>query len=61
MTTEVKGYPFEVGMPDGGVVLSDQVKCVDWKFRNAKIKETAPAEIVEKVRDLLGKLLQIHR
>ena len=59
MTTEVKGYPFEVSMPDGGVVLADQVKCVDWRYRNAQPKDTAPEDIVRKVKVLLGTLLQI--
>jgi mRNA interferase MazF len=30
MTTKRKGYPFEVEMPDGGIVLADQVRCLDW-------------------------------
>ena len=59
MTTEVKGYPFEVSMPDGGVVLADQVKCVDWRYRNAQPKDTAPEDVVRKVKVLLGALLQI--
>jgi len=59
MTTEVKGYPFEVSIPDGGVVLADQVKCVDWRYRNAQPKDTAPEDIVRKVKVLLGTLLQI--
>jgi mRNA interferase MazF len=59
MTTEVKGYPFEVRMPDGGVVLADQIKCIDWRYRNAQPKESAPEDVVEKVKVLLGTLLQI--
>ena len=59
MTSEVKGYPFEVPMPDGGVVLADQVKCLDWRFRNAHHKETAPRDVLQRVRVLLGTLLQI--
>ncbi len=59
MTTEVKGYPFEVSMPDGGVVLADQVKCIDWRYRNAQPKDTAPEDVVRKVKVLLGTLLQI--
>jgi mRNA interferase MazF len=59
MTLEVKGYPFEVAMPDGGVVLADQVKCIDWRFRNARRKDTAPDEVLQRVRVLLGILLQI--
>jgi mRNA interferase MazF len=59
LTKEVKGYPFEVTMPDGFVVLADQVKCLDWRFRNAQFKEKAPAEVLSEVKVLLGTLLQI--
>lgn len=59
MTHEVKGYPFEVLMPDGGVVLADQVKCLDWRFRNAQSKDTAPPDVLQRVKVLLGTLLQI--
>ena len=59
MTSKKKGYPFEVEMPDGGVVLSDQVRFLDWKFRNAQPKDTAPDEVVKQVRVLIGTLLQI--
>ena len=59
MTSAVKGYPFEVGMPDGGVVLADQLKSVDWRMRKAQRKGKAPAEVLQRVRELLGKFLQI--
>lgn len=59
MTTRRKGYPFEVEMPDG-IVLADQVRCLDWRFRNARLKETAPPEVLKQVRLLLGTLLQFN-
>ena len=59
MTNEVKGYPFKVPMPDGGVVLADQVKCIDWRFRNAQPKDSAPEDVLRAVKVLLGTLLQI--
>jgi mRNA interferase MazF len=59
MTTQVKGYPFEVLMPDGAVVLADQVKCLDWRFRNAQPKDVAPTEVLQRVKVVLGTLLQI--
>ena len=59
MTTQVKGYPFEVLLPDGAVVLADQVKCLDWRFRNAQPKDVAPTEVLQRVKVLLGTLLQI--
>ncbi len=59
MTSEKKDYPFEVEMPDGGIILADQIRCLDWRFRNAQPKDTAPPEVVKQVRVLLGTLLQI--
>ena len=60
MTLEVKGYPFEVLLPDGkSAVLADQVKCLDWRMRNVQFKEKSPEELVKKVLCLLGPLLQI--
>ena len=40
MTTQIKSYPFEVPIAAGGpsVVLSDQIKSVDWRARKAKRK-----------------------
>lgn len=59
MTSQIKGYPFEVPMPDGGVVLADQVKCLDWRYRNAQLKEMAPPQVLTRVKALLATLLQI--
>ena len=57
ITTRAKGYPFEVPLPVGlkasGVVLSDQVKSLDWQARNAQFSCKLPATIVE---DVLGRL-----
>ncbi|HEV2125939.1 MAG TPA: endoribonuclease MazF, partial [Chloroflexota bacterium] len=47
ITSQVKGYPFEVplgGGSIGGVVLADQVKGLDWRARKAEFAERAPAE-----------------
>ena len=39
VTSQEKGYPFEVKIPDEldvkGVILSDQVKSLDWRARMA--------------------------
>jgi mRNA interferase MazF len=48
MTTQLKGYPFEVAMTGSraSVVLADQVKSLDWVVRKAKYKGKAtPAEL----------------
>lgn len=50
MTTQVKGYPFEVAVEGtrSSVVLADQVKSLDWKARRAKRKgKVSPAELAE--------------
>jgi mRNA interferase MazF len=52
MTTQVKGYPFEVLIQSGtpGVVLSDQVKSVGWRVRKARRKGRVSAEELAEVR-----------
>ena len=60
ITSQVKGYPFEVVIPDDcevqGVVLSDQVKSLDWRVRDAEFYCQLPDEVVGEV---LGKLLAL--
>ncbi|MGH2362165.1 MAG: endoribonuclease MazF [bacterium] len=57
ITSRVKGYPFEVRIPPGlavgGVVLSDQVRSLDWRARRAEFASRLPALLVLEV---LGKL-----
>src|SRR5437660_4922179 len=49
ITNQVKQYPFEVAIPPGqsatGVVLSDEVKSLDWRARNAEFIGTLPTDI----------------
>jgi len=63
ITNQVKGYPFEVLIPPNskiaGVVLSDQIKCLDWRSRRAKFVEVAPATVLERVRQHLKLILEI--
>ena len=61
-TTQVKGYPFEVGLPRSnrelrGVILADQVKSLDWRARQAVLMSSVPDSIVEEVVGLIGRLL----
>jgi mRNA interferase MazF len=61
VTSQVKGYPWEVRLPDGlpisGVVLADQVRSMDWRSRSTAkictIPEPAMAEILAKLGTLL--------
>ena len=62
ITSRVKGYPFEVYLPKGnkmeGAVLSDHVKSMDWKMRNArficKINGTFLYEVTQKLSLLIS-------
>jgi mRNA interferase MazF len=63
LSTKVKGYPFEVlTQVDGqeGVVLSDQVKSLDWRVRKAKKKGTVEEEVLQDVRAKIKALLGIR-
>ncbi|OGR51633.1 MAG: mRNA-degrading endonuclease [Elusimicrobia bacterium GWA2_62_23] len=61
LTTQVKGYPFEVlvppGLKAGGVVLSDQVRTMDWRARGAKLCCRIPQGTVSEVLEKLGALI----
>ena len=66
ITSQVKGYPFEVLIPEGlevkGAVLSDQVKSLDWKARKAEFACKLPSEnfneVVKKLSTLIRGQLQ---
>lgn len=62
ITSHEKGYPFEVAVPAAmkvsGVILSDQVKSLDWKARKARFAGKAPAETIQEVVSKLGTLLK---
>ena len=61
ITTQAKGYPFEVALPTGsplsGVVLADHLKSADWTPRRAafvaKVSAEVLAEVTAKLRPLL--------
>ena len=62
VTGQVKGYPFEVCIPDGlpvrGVILADQVKSLDWRARQAERMCTLPPDVTAEVLAKLGVLLE---
>ena len=61
VTNQIKGYPFEVLMPDGlpvsGVILADQIKSLDWHVRDAEWICTLPPRVVMEVLQKVGTLL----
>jgi len=62
ITRKVKGYPFEVTLPDdftvSGAILSDQLKSLDWKIRKAVLIKQAPDLVVQEVLSKLNTLLR---
>jgi mRNA interferase MazF len=60
ITSKEKGYPFEVKTDSkkiNGVILSDQIKSLDWKEREAEFIEKSKAEILEDVLAMIRAIL----
>lgn len=61
ITSQIKGYPFEVAVPQclplGGVVLSDQVKSLDWRARKAEFVCKLPDSALTTLLKRLGALV----
>ncbi len=53
ITSQVKGYPFEVQIPPElrvrGVVLADQIKSFDWRARSVEFIGRLPLPVFNKV------------
>lgn len=53
ITSQVKGYPFEVPVTGdagiAGAILADQVKSLDWRVRQAKLKGRVSPETIAMV------------
>ena len=62
ITSQIKGYPFEVLIPAGisisGVVLSGQMKSLDWQVRDAQFISKFPVSTMSEVLKKLGTLLK---
>jgi mRNA interferase MazF len=62
ITSQIKGYPFEVSIPSEvgvvtGVILADQVKNLDWQVRQTEFIATLPQTVISEVLKKLGTLL----
>ena len=60
ITSKVKNYPFEVKLNNkkiDGVVLSDQIKSLDWKTRNIEFITKIAPDKIEEITDKIGILL----
>jgi len=62
ITSQIKGYPFEIVLPEGlkasGVVLADQVRSLDWTARNARFCDRVPETILKETVGKIATLLQ---
>jgi len=63
ITSEVKGYPFEVALPEGlpisGVILVDQIKSLDWRAREMEKIEKLPDPTMQDVISKISALLKL--
>ncbi len=61
ITSKVKDYPFEVRIiiknKIDGVILSDQIKSLDWKERQAKYIAAAPKLVLNEAIEKLNLLI----
>lgn len=61
ITSQVKGYPFEVEIPPrlqvSGAVLSDQIRSLDWRARHAQLICRLPAPALAEVMQKMAALL----
>ncbi len=63
ITSRKKGYPFEAPLPENdpvsGVVLSDQVKSVDWRTRKGTFIGIASDSVLTEVREKIRVLIEL--
>jgi len=60
ITSKVKGYFFEIELENTntkGVILTDQIKSLDWSQRNVQFKEKISTELYQKVLEKIELLI----
>ena len=62
ITSTIREYPYVVKIPKGvgvtGVILSDQIKNLDWKIRKAQFICNMPLNILKEVIEKLNTLIE---
>jgi len=62
ITSSVKGYSTEITLPLGlqtvGVVLSSQIRAMDWRVRAPEFVEAVPETLLERTLDVLFALME---
>lgn len=60
VTSQVRGYPFEVLLPAGlgieGAILSDRIKSLDWRVRKERHIGNLPADVLQ---ETVGKIFAL--
>ena len=62
ITSQIKGYPFEVLLSGGevsGAALADQVKNLDWRSRQAQYKGKISIVEIQEIKAKLAALLTL--
>lgn len=60
ITSQAKGYPFEIMLDTGkvnGVILSDQVRSLDWRARHVAFIQRCKPETLAEVQERIIQLL----
>lgn len=61
ITHTIRGWGYEVLLPNGlvfnGVILTDQIKNLDWRARRIEIAGKAPNEVVNECLDKIHTFL----
>ena len=61
ITSQIKGYPFEVVIPPGlrvsGAILADQVKSLDWQAHQVEFICALPPPAISEILQKIGALL----
>ncbi|MBX3084907.1 MAG: endoribonuclease MazF [Anaerolineae bacterium] len=62
ITSQIKGYPFEVAIPTGlpisGVILADQLRSLDWNARQLAFIAQSPPSVISEVLGKIDALLK---
>jgi mRNA interferase MazF len=61
ITSEIKGYPFEVtltGKKVSGAILSDQLRSLDWRARAVRFIERAKPSVLADLTHKLSTLIE---
>ncbi len=63
ITRTIKNYPFKLALPEGsqveGVIITDQIKSLDWRSRNAEFIDKLPEPLLRDAINMFSTLIKI--